>query len=41
MQIAELGSQILGDRLIGLQVGNEPDLYVAYVLFHVYFAPTT
>jgi hypothetical protein len=25
--IAEQGQQILGDYLIGLQVGNEPDLY--------------
>ncbi|KAF8816878.1 hypothetical protein BYT27DRAFT_7127069 [Phlegmacium glaucopus] len=28
--IAEQGQQILGDRLIGLQVGNEPDLYAAH-----------
>lgn len=27
LQIAELGEEILGDRLIGLQAGNEPDLY--------------
>lgn len=31
LQIAELGQQILGDRLIGLQAGNEPDLYVRFV----------
>ncbi|KIM41887.1 glycoside hydrolase family 79 protein [Hebeloma cylindrosporum] len=28
--IAEQGQQILGDYLIGLQVGNEPDLYAAH-----------
>ncbi|EDR09602.1 glycoside hydrolase family 79 protein [Laccaria bicolor S238N-H82] len=28
--IAELGEAVLGDHLIGLQVGNEPDLYVAH-----------
>lgn len=28
LDIAERGQQILGDRLIGIQVGNEPDLYV-------------
>ncbi|KAF9054026.1 glycoside hydrolase family 79 protein [Panaeolus papilionaceus] len=28
--IAEKGQQILGDYLIGLQVGNEPDLYAAH-----------
>jgi hypothetical protein len=33
MAIAEAGEQIIGDHLIGLQVGNEPDLYSAYVLF--------
>lgn len=27
LQIAEVGQAILGDNLIGLQVGNEPDLY--------------
>jgi hypothetical protein len=32
LQIAEVGQAILGDNLIGLQVGNEPDLYSAYVL---------
>lgn len=30
MQIAELGEGVLGSRLIGLQVGNEPDLYAAH-----------
>ncbi|KAF8952441.1 hypothetical protein BDZ97DRAFT_1640845, partial [Flammula alnicola] len=28
LRIAELGEQILGDYLMGLQAGNEPDLYV-------------
>jgi hypothetical protein len=28
LAIAERGQQILGDFLMGLQVGNEPDLYV-------------
>ena len=27
LQIAEVGTQVLGDKLLGLQVGNEPDLY--------------
>lgn len=27
LQIAEVGSAVLGDNLLGLQVGNEPDLY--------------
>jgi len=27
LQIAEQGQAILGDYLIGLQIGNEPDLY--------------
>jgi hypothetical protein len=35
MGIAEAGEAILGDKLIGFQVGNEPDLYSAYVLFSV------
>ncbi|KAF4618770.1 hypothetical protein D9613_010025 [Agrocybe pediades] len=30
LQIAEQGQAILGDYLIGLQVGNEPDLYVSH-----------
>jgi len=28
LDIAEQGQDILGDYLIGLQAGNEPDLYV-------------
>lgn len=34
--IAELGQRILGDDLIGLQAGNEPDLYVGYVIWLVH-----
>ncbi|KAL0572199.1 hypothetical protein V5O48_009754 [Marasmius crinis-equi] len=30
LEIAEYGQLILGDRLLGLQVGNEPDLYAAH-----------
>jgi len=30
LQIAEVGEAILGDNLLGLQVGNEPDLYGRY-----------
>ena len=26
-EIAELAQQMLGDKLVGLQLGNEPDLY--------------
>ncbi|KAJ7204663.1 glycoside hydrolase family 79 protein [Mycena pura] len=29
-QIVEYGEAILGENLLGVQVGNEPDLYVAY-----------
>lgn len=32
LQIAELGENILGDRLLGLQASNEPDLYARFVL---------
>lgn len=31
LQIVESGEQILGDTLLGYQVGNEPDLYAKYV----------
>ena len=31
MQLAELSQAILGDALLGLQGGNEPDLYAPYV----------
>ena len=30
LEIVEAGQAILGDRLLGLQSGNEPDLYVAH-----------
>ncbi|KAK1225001.1 hypothetical protein PQX77_012070 [Marasmius sp. AFHP31] len=30
LEVAEYGQQVLGDRLLGLQVGNEPDLYAAH-----------
>lgn len=30
LQIVEHSEAILGDNLLGIQVGNEPDLYVAY-----------
>ena len=29
LQIAEVGQAVLGDNLIGLQAGNEPDLYAS------------
>ncbi|KAL1739670.1 glycoside hydrolase family 79 protein [Schizophyllum fasciatum] len=31
LEIAQHGTEILGDKLLALQIGNEPDLYVAYV----------
>lgn len=31
--IAELGQEVLGDYLIGLQAGNEPDYYQPYASF--------
>jgi hypothetical protein len=31
--IAEVGQAILGSNLLGFQVGNEPDLYAAYVSY--------
>jgi len=30
LQIAEQAQSILGDKLIGMQVGNEPDLYARH-----------
>ncbi|KAH7927999.1 glycoside hydrolase family 79 protein [Leucogyrophana mollusca] len=30
LQIAEISEAVLGDHLLGLQVGNEPDLYVSH-----------
>lgn len=32
LQIAEIGEAILGDNLLGFQVGNEPDLYGRHTL---------
>lgn len=34
LEIAEYGQAIIGDNLIGLQIGNEPDLYLRYGSFH-------
>lgn len=31
MDIVEHGERILGENVIGFQVGNEPDLYGKYV----------
>lgn len=31
LQIAEYGQAILGDHLLGLQGGNEPDYYLRYI----------
>lgn len=31
MQIVESGERILGQHVLGFQVGNEPDLYARYV----------
>lgn len=31
LQIAEVGEAILGDNLLGFQLGNEPDLYLTFV----------
>ena len=31
LEIVERGQAIMGDTLLGFQVGNEPDLYEAYV----------
>ena len=32
MQIVEHGERIIGNNLLGFQVGNEPDLYAQYVI---------
>lgn len=34
LEIAQYGEQLLGDNLLGLQVGNEPDLYERWVSYH-------
>ena len=31
LQIAEVAEAVLGQNLLGLQLGNEPDLYVSSV----------
>ena len=36
LQIAEQADAILGDNVLGYQVGNEPDLYLPYVCFCLY-----
>ena len=36
LTIAEKGQQILGDNLLGLQAGNEPDFYAAFVRFSLF-----
>lgn len=33
LAIAEYGQSILGDKLVGMQAGNEPDLYQRCVFF--------
>ncbi|PIL25782.1 hypothetical protein GSI_11532 [Ganoderma sinense ZZ0214-1] len=38
-QIAELGESILGDRLLGLQAANEPDLYGAHGHRNITYSP--
>jgi hypothetical protein len=30
LDIAQLGEEVLGDHLLGLQIGNEPDFYLAH-----------
>ena len=32
MEIVEHGERIIGDNLLGFQVGNEPDLYLQCVV---------
>ena len=38
LEIAEKGQQILGDNLLGLQAGNEPDYYAAFVSIFLIFS---
>jgi len=35
LQIAENAQEILGDNLLGLQAGNEPDFYQLYAPFRL------
>jgi hypothetical protein len=37
LEIAEQGQRILGDNLLALQAGNEPDLYAAYAFLEFSF----
>ena len=30
LDVVERGQQILGDRILGFQAGNEPDLYLSH-----------
>lgn len=39
LEIAELGQAVLGDKLIGLQLGNEPDLYFQNLLRDSDYSP--
>ena len=34
LEIAEIGEAILGDKLLGFQASNEPDLYQRYLGLH-------
>ena len=39
LEIAEKGQQILGENLLGLQAGNEPDFYATFVSI-LFFLPS-
>ncbi|KAJ7583134.1 glycoside hydrolase family 79 protein [Mycena floridula] len=39
LQIVEYSQAILGDKLLGLQAGNEPDLYAAHSLRPITYGP--
>ena len=38
LEIAEKGQQILGENLLGLQAGNEPDFYATFVSIFLFFS---
>ena len=38
LTIAEKSQQILGDNLLGLQAGNEPDFYAMFVSFFLFLS---
>ena len=38
-QTSEFGQEILGDYLLGLQAGNEPDYYASYVILVLSHCP--